>query len=96
MPRARRARIPVQDQWHTELGDPLPTFMANEMRDNHFVFVICTPNYRTKSEEGRGGVGCEGSVMIAKVAASGNHGEAKGCRLIEGMRCREQGGGFVG
>ena len=53
------------DQWHTELGDPLPAFMAKEIRDNDFVLVVCTPNYRRKSEEGRGGVGYEGSIMTA-------------------------------
>ena len=61
------------DQWHTELGDPLPTFMTNEIRDNDFVLVVCTPSYRRKSDQGKGGVGYEGSIMTAEVAASGNH-----------------------
>ena len=61
------------DQWHTVLGDQLASFMANELRDNDFVIVVCTPNYRRKSEEGKGGVGFEGNIMTADVAARGNH-----------------------
>ena len=61
------------DQWHTALGDQLPFFMAKEIHDNDYVVVVCTPNYRRKSDEGRGGVGYEGDIMTAEIAGRGNH-----------------------
>ena len=61
------------DQWHTEPGDLLPAFMANEIKDSDFVLVVCTPNYRRRSEERRGGVAYEDSIMTAEVVANDNH-----------------------
>jgi hypothetical protein len=61
------------DQWHAVPGDQLPHFMEREIRDNHFVVVICTPNYKRKSDNRTGGVGYEGDIMTAEVLTSGNH-----------------------
>ena len=61
------------DQWHAALGDQFTAFMEGEIRDNDFVLVVCTPNYRVKSNQRTGGVGYEGDIMTAEVAAGGDH-----------------------
>ena len=61
------------DRWHSELGDPLPAFMEREIRDNDYVVIVCTPEYRRKSDEGTGGVGFEGAIMTGEIAERGNH-----------------------
>ena len=61
------------DQWRVELGEPLGAVMEREIRDNDHVLIVCTPEYRRKSDAGTGGVGFEGGIMIAEVAERGNH-----------------------
>ena len=61
------------DQWNTVPGDQLTTFMEKEIRDNNYVLIICTPNYRMKSDQRKGGVGYEGDIMTAEVLIGGNH-----------------------
>ena len=63
----------ILDQWHAVLGDQLPSFMEKEIRENDYVLIICTPNYRLKSDERKGGVGYEGDIMTAEVLNKGNH-----------------------
>ena len=60
------------DQWHTVPGDQLPSFMEREIRENEFVLIICTPNYKAKSDMRLGGVGYEGDIMTAEVFSSKN------------------------
>ena len=60
------------DQWHAVPGDQLPAFMEEEIRENDYVLIICTPNYRLKSDERLGGVGYEGDIMTAEVLMRGN------------------------
>ena len=57
----------ILDQWHSVPGDQLPEFMEREIRENDYVLVICTPNYRLKSDAREGGVGYEGDIMTAEV-----------------------------
>ena len=61
------------DQWHAVPGDQLTSFMEKEIRENNYVLIICTPNYRRKSDQRKGGVGYEGDVMTAEVLTYGNH-----------------------
>ncbi|MEC5127811.1 toll/interleukin-1 receptor domain-containing protein [Verrucomicrobiales bacterium BCK34] len=61
------------DQWHAVPGDQLPAFMETEIRENDYVLIVCTPNYRLKSDERKGGVGYEGDIMTAEVHTQGNH-----------------------
>lgn len=61
------------DQWETVLGDQLAAFMERAIRDNDFVLIVCTPQYRIKSDLRTGGVGYEGDVMSAEVFNKGNH-----------------------
>ena len=61
------------DQWHAVFGDQLTSFMEKEIRENNYVLIICTPNYKLKSNERKGGVGYEGDIMTAEVLNKGNH-----------------------
>jgi hypothetical protein len=61
------------DQWHAVPGDQLPHFMEREIRENHFVILICTPKYKQRSDSRTGGVGYEGDIMTAEVVTMGNH-----------------------
>ena len=61
------------DQWAVIPGDRLPLFMEQAVRDNSYVLVVCTPKYKEKSDNRRGGVGYEGDIMTAEVYAKGNH-----------------------
>ena len=63
----------ILDQWHAALGDQLPSFMEKEIRENNYVLIICTPNYKLTSDERKGGVGYEGDIMTAEVLNKGNH-----------------------
>ena len=63
----------ILDQWHAAPGDQLPEFMEREIRENKYVLIICTPNYRLKSDERKGGVGYEGDIMTAEVHSQRNH-----------------------
>ena len=63
----------ILDQWHTVPGDQLPVFMEREIRGNDFVLIVCTPNYRLKSDGRQGGVGYEGDIMTAEVHSKRNH-----------------------
>ena len=63
----------ILDQWHAIPGDQLPAFMEREIRENDYVLIICTPNYKLKSDQRKGGVGYEGDIMTAEVHTQGNH-----------------------
>ena len=56
-----------------EPGDPMPHFMEKSVRDSDYVLIICTPKYKTKSENRLGGIGYEGDIMTAEVLQSSNH-----------------------
>ena len=60
------------DQWAAVPGDQLPSFMEREIRENKFVLIICTPNYKIKSDQRQGGVGYEGDIMTAEVLTTKN------------------------
>ena len=47
--------------------------MEREIRENDYVLIICTPNYKLKSDQRKGGVGYEGDIMTAEVHTQGNH-----------------------
>lgn len=60
------------DQWHLVPGDQLPQFMESAVRESNYVLVICTPRYKTRSDNRAGGVGYEGDIMTAEVMTSRN------------------------
>jgi hypothetical protein len=47
--------------------------MEREIRENDYVIIVCTPQYREKSDARKGGVGYEGDIMTAEVHTQGNH-----------------------
>ncbi len=63
----------ILDQWHAVPGDQLPAFMEREIRENDYVLIICTPKYKLKSDQRKGGVGYEGDIMTAEVHTQRNH-----------------------
>jgi len=54
------------DQWHAIPGDQLPHFMEREIRENQYVIIVCTPKYKVKSDDRKGGVGYEGDIMTPR------------------------------
>jgi hypothetical protein len=61
------------DQWHLAPGDPLPEFMERAVRENDFVILVCTENFKVKADERKGGVGYEGNIMTGEVFMKYNH-----------------------
>jgi hypothetical protein len=61
------------DRWGLAPGDPLPEFMERSLRENDFILVICTPQYKKKSNARTGGVGYEGHIMTAELFTAHNH-----------------------
>lgn len=61
------------DRWEVAPGDQMPHFMEKSVRENDYVLIICTPKYKTKSENRIGGVGYEGDIMTAEVLQNSNH-----------------------
>ncbi|MFN8463201.1 MAG: toll/interleukin-1 receptor domain-containing protein [Anaerolineales bacterium] len=69
----RKDGIDVQlDDWELSLGDQLPVFMEKAVRESDFVIFICTPKYKTKSDERKGGVGYEGHIITAEIFGKSN------------------------
>ena len=60
------------DQWHAIPGDQLPAFMEREIRDNDYVLIICTSNYKLKADGRKGGVGYEGDIIAGEIFTKGN------------------------
>jgi hypothetical protein len=60
------------DHWAVVPGDQLPRFMETAVRENGYVLIICTPNYKTRSDGRLGGVGYEGDIMTAEVLTQRN------------------------
>ena len=63
----------IIDQWAVVPGDRLPLFMEKAIRENSYVLIVCTPKYKEKSDNRKGGVGYEGDIMTAEVYAGANH-----------------------
>lgn len=61
------------DQWETVPGDKLTKFMEKAIRENAYVLIVCTPKYKSKSDNREGGVGYEGDIMTGEVFTTQNH-----------------------
>jgi hypothetical protein len=61
------------DYWDAQPGDLLPEFMEQQVRDADNVVIVCTPNYKRRSEARKGGVGYEGSIITSEIFAHQNH-----------------------
>jgi hypothetical protein len=61
------------DRWSATPGDRLTFFMEQAIGKNDYVLIVCTPNYKVKSNNRKGGVGYEGDIMTGEVHTQGNH-----------------------
>ncbi len=62
----------ILDRWEVVPGDQMPAFMENAITNNDFVIVICTPNYKDRCDDRRGGVGYEGDIMTSEALYQDN------------------------
>jgi len=60
------------DEWSLAPGDQLPHFMEAAIRESDFVLIICTPNYKAKSDRRITGVGYEGHMITAELMTDKN------------------------
>lgn len=63
----------ILDAWSLLPGDQLPEFMEKSIREVDFVIIICTPQYKIKSEKRTGGVGYEGHIITSEILIKNNH-----------------------
>jgi hypothetical protein len=63
----------ILDRWSAAPGDQLPQFMETAIRDTAFTVVICTPRYKDRSDNRKGGVGYEGHIMTSEMMTQQNH-----------------------
>jgi hypothetical protein len=61
------------DQWELVPGDQLPAFMERSIRNSSYVLVVCTPGYKKRSDERKGGVGYEGDIITGELLTQQNH-----------------------
>ena len=53
------------DQYDLNLGDRLPKFMEEQIISADYVLIICTPEYKNKTNARIGGAGYEGHIISA-------------------------------
>ncbi len=57
----------ILDQWDLKPGDDLPHYMETNLAISDFVLMVCTKNYVTKANEGKGGVGYEKMIITSNL-----------------------------
>ena len=60
------------DQYDLTLGERLPVFMEQSITTADYVLIICTPTYKEKADNRKGGVGYEGHIISGELFAKGN------------------------
>ncbi|MFG1278088.1 toll/interleukin-1 receptor domain-containing protein [Xanthobacter autotrophicus] len=61
------------DQWDVGIGEDLPKFMEDSIRDSDRVIVISTDKYIEKANSGSGGVGYEKIIVSSEMFSSFNN-----------------------
>src|ERR1700691_5225192 len=61
------------DRDNLALGDELTAYMEQKIATSDYVLFVCTPNYKSKSDGRKGGVGYEGAIISAEIFRKGNH-----------------------
>ena len=61
------------DQWGLQLGQQLPQFMETSIRESDYVLIVCTPMYKKKSDNRKGGAGYEGNIISAELFVKNNY-----------------------
>lgn len=62
----------ILDQYDLALGDRLPQFMEQQIAKADYVLIICTPVYKEKADERRGGVGYEEHIISGELLSKNN------------------------
>ncbi|NMA50023.1 MAG: TIR domain-containing protein [Tissierellia bacterium] len=62
----------ILDRYDLLLGDRLPHFMEKSITEADYVLIICTPNYKERSDNRSGGVGYEGHIISDELLSSKN------------------------
>lgn len=62
----------IVDQYDLTLGDRLPVFMEQSIISSDYVLIICTPVYKEKADNRKGGVGYEGHIISGELFAKSN------------------------
>jgi hypothetical protein len=60
------------DRWGVAPGGQIPEYMERSVRENDFVLIVCTPKYKSRSDNRTGGVGYEGDIITGEVFVQGN------------------------
>jgi hypothetical protein len=55
------------DQWDVRPGSDFIHYMESAIRESEFVLLICTPSFREKSDQRKGGVGYESSIIMSEL-----------------------------
>ena len=58
----------ILDQWECKYGSDLTAFMERGISKSDRVLLVCTPLYRKKTNQGKGGVGYERLVVTGEIA----------------------------
>jgi len=61
------------DQWACAPGDQLPAFMEQAVRENDFVLIVCTPEYKAKYNNRDRSAGYEGDIIQGEVLVKKNY-----------------------
>lgn len=63
----------IYDRKDFHLGDPLPRMMEEAITKCEYILIICTPEYKKKADEHRGGVAYEDTIISAEIYEMQNH-----------------------
>lgn len=61
------------DQWSLHPGDSLTSFMQDSISEADFVLIVCTKQYKEKSDSRIGGVGYEEAIISSDIFQRSNH-----------------------
>lgn len=57
----------ILDQWDLRLGDDLPFFMEQGLSSSSMILCVCSDQYVTKANAGKGGAGYEKKILAAEL-----------------------------
>ena len=62
----------ILDSWNTRLGSDLASFMEQGLSKSHRVICVCSDNYVSKANGGKGGAGYEKQIITAELISNQN------------------------
>ena len=60
------------DKYDLHLGDRITQYMEQSISESDYVLIICTPAYKEKSDNRKGGVGYENHIISDELLTKGN------------------------